>query len=432
MRPKSGSWRSAALALNRSTVASRATGIDPDLLGELADGVGLDHPVGVGLAGEQRQDALGVADRLVEDLEAGAGVGELDGVGVVDPERLREVVVGQGLVGEAVALLVHHHRRRRTTAPLELGDGPTVAGDLGVEHHRGAPVRRHVAELGLGVDRHHQPVAGVAAGAEGEDLVAEVGLHQRRVPLEATARQHHALAGTDAGADALVLDDDADHVAGVVGDDLLGRGLEQRLDAPLEQALEQPGDERGALGADVLLLAALQLGLELRALGQEVLGEGGGRAQRHERAALDDAVLPLRELVAHRVGVGLDRAAGLHLRAGEAPRPVVVGQRLDVGATAGCCPRGSAAPRARCRCRPRAARGRARCRRTPGARRRGPPPWSPPRPRPSSRGCPAATRRRPTRRWCRRAWAASRRSAPRPHRRGPGWPRSAPRLRSRR
>ena len=65
--------------------------------------------------------------------------------------------------------------------------------------------------------------------------------------------------------------------------------------------------------------------------GQEVLGEGGGRAQRHERAALDDAVLPLGQLVAHRVGVGLDRAAGLHLRAGEAPRPVVVGQRLDVG-----------------------------------------------------------------------------------------------------
>ena len=273
----------------------------------------------------------GVADRPVEDLVAGAGVRELDGVGVVDPERLREVVVGQGLVGEAVALLVHHDRRRRATAPLELGDGRAVAGDLGVEHHRGAPVRRHVAELGLGLDRHHQAVAGVAAGAEGEDLVAEVGLHQRRVPLEAAAGQHHALAGTDAGAHALVLDHDADHVAGVVGDDLLGRGLEQRLDAPLEQALEQPGDEGGALGADVLLLAALQLGLQLRALGQEVLGEGGGGAERHERAPLDDAVLPLGELVAHRVGVGLDRAAGLHLRAGEAPRPVVVGQRLDVG-----------------------------------------------------------------------------------------------------
>ena len=178
---------------------------------------------------------------------------------------------------------------------------------------------------------HHQTVAGVAPGAEGMDLVAEVGPHQRRVPLEATAGQHHAPAGADAHPLALVLHHDADDVAAVVGDDLPGRCLEQRLDPSLEQALEQPGDERRSLGTDVLLLAALQLGLELGALGQEVLGQGRGGTERHERAPLDDAVLPLRQLVAHRVRVGLDGAARLHLRAGELPRPVVVGQRLDVG-----------------------------------------------------------------------------------------------------
>ena len=99
-------------------------------------------------------------------------------------------------------------------------------------------------------------VADVVGWTQRIHLVADVSPHESRVPFEATAREDDALACTDPLWRTLVFGDDADHVAGIIEHELARGCLEQCLDAALEQAFEEAADERGALGTDVLFLAA--------------------------------------------------------------------------------------------------------------------------------------------------------------------------------
>ncbi len=152
-----------------------------------------------------------------------------------------------------------------------------------------------------------------------------------RVPLEAAAREDDALARPDARRLAGPFDHEADDVAVVVGHERTRGRFHPRLDAPLEQPLEQSGDECGSLRSDVLAFAALELRGELGGRRGEVLGERGRGAEGHQRAPTDEAIGPLGELGAHGVGVGLHAARRHRPLARDVPGPVVVGQRRDVG-----------------------------------------------------------------------------------------------------
>ena len=94
-----------------------------------------------------------------------------------------------------------------------------------------------VGELRAGLDRHREPVADVVGRAERLHVVADVRAHELGVPLEATAREHDALAGADALRRAVVLGHDADHVAVVVRDELARRRLQH---APRRPARADP------------------------------------------------------------------------------------------------------------------------------------------------------------------------------------------------
>ena len=79
---------------------------------------------------------------------------------------------------------------------------------------------------------------------------------------------------------------------------------------PGQEPLPQHADERGALRSDVFGLPPGQLGVEVGVSGPEqVFGQGGVRTQRHKRAAGHQAVTPVGQLGAERVGDGLHRPA---------------------------------------------------------------------------------------------------------------------------
>ena len=199
VRSKSGSSPSAACSLNRSTVASSASGSMPIFAASSPMVSALSTQSGVGLARDTSTGSAALSRTLWSKIcKPGPALGNSMLARVEHAERLGEVVVGQRLVGEALPVAVDDDRGRRTAAPLELRHGRTVAGDVGIEHHRGAPVRGHVARARrrrrLAIIK---PVAGVVRRAQRLHVVADVGPHQLGVPLEATASQHDALAGAD-------------------------------------------------------------------------------------------------------------------------------------------------------------------------------------------------------------------------------------------
>src|SRR5579863_1373035 len=277
--------------------------VDAGLLRQLADRARHLEPVGCFLAvwaGQAHRDArLGpddarVDDVLAEDDPAGGLVGEPRVALVEEAERVGEVVVGVTAVHEAVAVLVdddrprpeaHHHLRHRLAAPALV---PRLVDDAVAEEGV------HRAELGPDRHRHLVPVAGVRGRRHRLDLVPDERLDHLRVVVEAAAGEHDAPAGADSPQAVRALDDEADHRARVVGDQLDRGGGRAQLAAGLEHGLHQRGDQPAALGPPHLALARGQfLGPDLTPalLGEaDLLGRdprAGGDLPRELLAELD-------------------------------------------------------------------------------------------------------------------------------------------------
>ena len=115
-------------------------------------------------------------------------------------ERARHRVVLAGLVEEPLARPVDDDAARpgaleshAAAARLPV-DG--VAGDLDDRH---PPRLAHVGQVGAVRHRHPQPVAGVVRWRHRTvHRAAQVGLDERRVPLEAAGAEHDAAAGAHA------------------------------------------------------------------------------------------------------------------------------------------------------------------------------------------------------------------------------------------
>ena len=215
----------AVLVVLLQSLVELAVGVEVGSVASIADGLG---QVGDGVAGED-EAALNLSLVVIAEAVGHGAVGDVRGV---DDEVCRQ---GHGrgnptaTDGDAAmargSLLVLEARAVKTSVNAVLGRCATEASRGQVRVLVGPHVARdvgHVPQLGAHLLGHLDAVAGVGgAGLQvGVRQLREAGDHVL-VGLKATGAQAHAAVGLDVELGAVLLDNDTNHGAGLVGDEAL-------------------------------------------------------------------------------------------------------------------------------------------------------------------------------------------------------------------
>ena len=197
--------------------------------------------------------------RVIEDQpRRQVRVRERHGIQLV--EGSAESVVVRRLVRESSTRAVDHDRAGQGALAVHevralLAEGG-VAGDPDRRH---PPGLAHVAELGPHAHGHPQSVTCVRRhGGGGGHGSAQEGGNEIGIPLESAGREDHAPTGADHLLASVDQQPDSGH-ASVFYDEVGGLGIHDRLDAEVEQGLDDRSDEGVAAAAQVGVDAPLQL-----------------------------------------------------------------------------------------------------------------------------------------------------------------------------